>query len=159
LSNALSQIPKQVNYVVLLSQLDLVETSALVNQFDRIDIAISHERRDHQPVEQSGTALVMPCGTKASNLELMKLAKSNAATATILESEPIDLGDSVPHNAAIDQLITESYSEKLMAIRRLRELKKQQELQKSLMDGLNKTPEEFIKEQREKNREMESKNP
>jgi len=150
LSRTLSQIKHKTDYVVLLSQLDMQKTATIVNYFDGIDIAISHERRDQLSINQSQEAMVLPCGTKSSNLDVIKLAKKGSSRASILEGEPIDLGDSVPHNAAIDELITGTYFEKLEEGRRLRAEKKRMDLHKSLMEGINKAPEEFIKEQREK---------
>ena len=143
-ADLLPELAGQVDYIVLLSQLSVEDTAALVSRTEGIDLALSHERRHEYDIEKEGEISVAPCGTRASNLEIMELSISPEGKTTIVKSEPIEMGDIVPHDPDMEQLIADAYAEKMREIREERKSKKMGTLHRQLMEGLTMSPEDFL---------------
>ena len=156
LRRLLPEVLKQADFIILLSQLNVEDTSSLANEIPGIDLALSHENRDFHPVLQDGKTLITPCGTKSSNIEIVKLTTDDAGETAIVENKPIVLGDEFPHDTRVDKLIAESYFKKQLEIRNQKTEKLRQEFHKALREGLAKTPEEFFKEMKEEKDDEEA---
>ena len=141
----LPEIIDHVDYIVLLSQLKVEETTLLSNQLKGIDLAISHEKRNSESVKQNGETVIAPCGTKSSNIEIIELSTSPEGKLSIVQNKPIVLKEDIPGDPDIDQIITTSYAEKLRETRMQRYLENFKDRREELMKGLEMSPEEFMK--------------
>jgi len=155
LKETVPQIRESVDIVLLLSHLTPEETDLLLHEVSGIDITIvactteeCGETDVEDPAQAKKTPLLLCAQEKGITLGSIEIQKSSDKPIDVLSGKHIGLGDSVPHDPEIDDLISNAYVERKLEQNRE---KQEAELQRhqELMKGLELTPEEFFKLQKE----------
>jgi 2',3'-cyclic-nucleotide 2'-phosphodiesterase (5'-nucleotidase family) len=155
LSSVLPKIKSASDFIILLSRLPFEETKALLSSFPEIDLVISSDNTSYgekgkaAPGSLVKTEKVVGCSEEKNTRHLNKLETELTANGkiTISRTDQVDLNDEVPTDEAVAAMIQNSYFSVLKEKNRQRMERKINEMHTEMKEGLNKTPEAFIREQ------------
>lgn len=119
--NVLQSLPDKVDFMVLLSHLDIHSTKLLGQKISGINLSITYGESDpsHNDCNEEGlleTNLpniphVISADSKGESLGRLSFKISPAGGWNLLEIEKVSLDDSVPHDPNIDELIQSTHKE------------------------------------------------
>jgi 2',3'-cyclic-nucleotide 2'-phosphodiesterase (5'-nucleotidase family) len=144
LERLLSEVRGKADLVILLSQLGEAKTLALVEAVRGIDVAIFSER-NYLVTPTEKNVIILQTGSRGTTMGLLTITLDDKRVLSVSERRDVPLDRSVPDNERILGLV-ETYK-KEQAI-------KEEKMKKELMEGLQLTPEEFMKRYREKQTEQ-----
>lgn len=143
LERLLPEIRQNVDLVVLLSHLYETQTLELVREVSGIDVTI-FSKRGH-PIKLSGKSIILlRAESEGMTLGLATITLDDKRTISMSEKRNVRLDDSVPDHEEILALIEAHKKEQKL---------KAEKMEKELMEGLQLTPEEFMRRYREKRSE------
>jgi 2',3'-cyclic-nucleotide 2'-phosphodiesterase (5'-nucleotidase family) len=150
LKSLLPEVKKEADLIILLSQCGPVTTSSLVTAVGGIDLAISC--RDQKPDQSSheGGFPVFRTGSRGTHIGYVQVTRNDTGTVSIGQNRPVELGDSVPSDNRIRQIIQAAYLKECGERRQLEAEKRRQQMHKGLLKGLELTPKEFFEREQKR---------
>ena len=152
LKRLLPEVRKKADLVILLSRLGVKQTIALAKNINRIDVTISSGDRGIFYAEAPGKTVILQTGSFGRALGLIKITSGENGAFTVDKRKYIPLDDSVSGDKKIEKLFENAFNahRKQTAAQAKKQFEKEK---KELMEGLNLSPEEFIKRHRKKQTE------
>lgn len=150
----LPSLRRRADLVILISQLSMTETEAIVAQFEGIDFAITCGPKDGGRSQDEGKRVV-GCSAKGEGRELNYVQLSlKEGKAVPIEKGIIELDDTVAQDPRIMKIISNRYNEEM---RRRREARKAEMLKfdRERLKTLELSPSEFF-ELEKKRKEKEA---
>ena len=152
LKRLLPEVREKADLVILLSRLGVKQTIALAKNINGIDVIISSGDRGIFYAEAPGKTVILQTGSFGRALGLIKITSGENGAFTVNERRYVPLDDSVSRDKKIEKLVENVF--KAHGKQTAAQAKKQFEKEKKeLMEGLNLSPEEFIKRHRKEQAE------
>jgi 5'-nucleotidase/UDP-sugar diphosphatase len=141
LNRLLPAVRGKADLVILLSQLDVEKTFALVKAVKGVDVAISSGSDDVFFAKALGNekTVLLQTGSEGKTLGLLKITLDEKLALSVSERRYVTLDNSVPSNEEIERLVEKHKAQVT---------KQQEKARKELMEGLQLSPEEFMERYR-----------
>jgi 5'-nucleotidase/UDP-sugar diphosphatase len=145
LKRLLPEVRGKVDLVILLSQLDVENTLALVQAVKGIDVAISSaiDNVFFPPATEKDTAVLLQTGSLGKTLGLLKITLDEKRVLRVSEKKYVPLDNSVPGNREIERLAAafkKAHETEQEKFRRAQEEK----IRKEQQETLRLSPQEFL---------------
>lgn len=143
LRRLLPEVGEKVDLVILLSQLDVEKTRALVNAVKGIDVAISSGNDNVFYAAMPENTVLLQTGSQGKTLGLLKISLDEKGLLRVDENRYLPLLSSVPDDAKVARLVEEfKETQKQKAAELAR--KRYEMTYQGLMEGLQLSPQEFM---------------
>jgi 2',3'-cyclic-nucleotide 2'-phosphodiesterase (5'-nucleotidase family) len=148
LNRLLPEVRGKADLVILLSQFDAEKTLALVKAVKGVDVAISSGKDElfYPTAPENENTVLLKTGSLGMTMGLLKITLDEKPAHQVIERRYVPLDNSVQGNAEIEGLV-----EKL---KKAQATKKQESVNKALLEGLKLSPEEFIERYRKEQTEQ-----
>jgi 2',3'-cyclic-nucleotide 2'-phosphodiesterase (5'-nucleotidase family) len=148
LNRLLPEVRGKADLVILLSQFDAEKTLALVKAVKGVDVAISSGKDElfYPKAPENENTVLLKTGSQGMTMGLLKITLDEKPAHQVIERRYVPLDNSVQGNAEIEGLV-----EKL---KKAQATKKQESVNKALLEGLKLSPEEFIERYRKEQTEQ-----
>jgi 5'-nucleotidase/UDP-sugar diphosphatase len=149
LERLLPEVRGKADLVILLSLLDAEKTLALAKGVKGVDVAISSVSDDafFLSPPKNETTILLQAKPLGRLLGLLRITFDDKRALSVSDRRYVSLGNSVPDNGEIGRLI-EKHKKTQETIQETIQQQKQQKAQKELMEGLQLSPQEFMKRYR-----------
>jgi 2',3'-cyclic-nucleotide 2'-phosphodiesterase (5'-nucleotidase family) len=149
LKRLLPEVRGKADLVILLSQLDVEKTLALVQTVKGVDVAISSATDDvfFPPATGKETAVFLQTGSLGKTLGLLKITLDEKRALRVSEKKYVPLDNSVPGNPEIERVVAtfkkahETEQEKISR-------EQQEKIRKEQKEMLKLSPQEFMERYR-----------
>lgn len=100
-----NSIKNQVDVIIILSQLNLIETTQLVAEVKEINLAVAHSDKTMCEMSLIPNQLVVPNSVRGQFYLSAGISINGNGSISVSQNEPIELSNEIAHNSVVDDII------------------------------------------------------